>query len=558
MSDRTRLLILQIVVILCVCAFLFFFGLGAFGLVGADEPRYAQIAREMLERHDWIVPTLNQTPWLEKPVLLYWKVINSYRIFGVYDWAARVPAAGHAVVLVLAVFFFMRRFRLGSELDGALIAASCPGVFVFARGASTDMLLAAHFALAMLAWWAWHQTEEKSWLACFYAFLALATLAKGPVAPGLALLIVGTYATLRHEGKILLRSLSWLGFGLFFAITLPWYIAIQMREPQFFRVFFIQHNLERFGTSLYRHPQPLWFYIPWFLVWVLPWLAFMVPALIEAVGDGIPAIRAKVVAAAASPSSGDEAASSTEAVRVKLSLFLLVWIAVPIVFFSISRSKLPGYILPAIPPAALLTADYLHRRRTVSRWQLMLHSLVCGLILGSALLAPWLIQKEPVTQVARAIITLSTGAIAILVLVMVRRRGLAVLHFATLLPVILALALLLRRPIAPLVDAAFSARPVEAKLRELGLEQTSLALFDVKRQRELAYGLNFYRNRPIAYYEGEGPRDLPHGIPAEEHVVVTKAGNSEAVQAAVGQRKIKALGAFPLRHLEFFLVSNTK
>ena len=77
MSDRTRLLVLQIAVILSVCAFLFFFGLGAFGLVGADEPRYAQIAREMLQRHEWIVPTLNNTPWLEKPPLLYWKIINS-------------------------------------------------------------------------------------------------------------------------------------------------------------------------------------------------------------------------------------------------------------------------------------------------------------------------------------------------------------------------------------------------------------------------------------------------------------------------------------------------
>src|SRR6516225_9124875 len=100
MSDRTRVLALQIAVILAVCAFLFFFGLGAFGLAGADEPRYAQIAREMSERH---------------------------------DWAARVPAAAHAVVLVLAVFFFMGRFRPGSEFDSAIITASCPGIFVFAR-----------------------------------------------------------------------------------------------------------------------------------------------------------------------------------------------------------------------------------------------------------------------------------------------------------------------------------------------------------------------------------------------------------------------------------------
>ena len=93
MTDRNKLLAMQLALVLGVCYFFFFFGLGAFGLTGADEPRYAQIAREMLARHDWIVPTLNGSPWLEKPALLFWKMMNSYSIFGVSDWAARIPAA---------------------------------------------------------------------------------------------------------------------------------------------------------------------------------------------------------------------------------------------------------------------------------------------------------------------------------------------------------------------------------------------------------------------------------------------------------------------------------
>src|ERR1700756_3420953 len=121
---RNKLLAVQLALVVGVCSFFFFFGLGAFGLTGADEPRYAQIAREMLARHDWIVPVLNGAPWLEKPILLYWKEINSYIVFGVHDWAARVPAAFHATALVLAVFFFMRRFRSGSELSAALVMAS--------------------------------------------------------------------------------------------------------------------------------------------------------------------------------------------------------------------------------------------------------------------------------------------------------------------------------------------------------------------------------------------------------------------------------------------------
>ena len=135
---RTDLLLLAV-----FCGFLFFYGLGAFGLVGADEPRYAQVAREMLARSDWITPTLQGKAWLEKPVLYYWQAMMSFRAFGIYDRAARLPAPFDAAMLIAAIYFFLRRFRPGSELDGALITASCVGVVVFAHAASTDMPLAA-------------------------------------------------------------------------------------------------------------------------------------------------------------------------------------------------------------------------------------------------------------------------------------------------------------------------------------------------------------------------------------------------------------------------------
>src|SRR2546421_72076 len=286
MNSRQTTLILQLAIILAVCAFLFFYGLGAFGLVGADEPRYAQIAREMLARHDWVVPTLNGKPWLEKPVLLYWKMMNSYSFFGVHDWAARIPAAAHATALVLAVFFFMRRFRPGAELDAALITVSVAGMVAFARGASTDMLVSAPICLALLAWWTWHETGRKLWLTTFYLLVGVGALAKGPIAPGLAVLIVGAYALLMRDIKIFTRSLWWPGFLLFFAIVLPWYIAVQIKAPEFFRVFFVEHNLERFGTNLYRHSQPFWYYIPVFLGGVLPWTVFTVGALVEAGQSG--------------------------------------------------------------------------------------------------------------------------------------------------------------------------------------------------------------------------------------------------------------------------------
>lgn len=537
MTDRNKLLLLQLGLVLGVCYFFFFFGLSAFGLVGADEPRYAQIAREMLARHDWIVPTLNGKPWLEKPVLFYWKAMNSYRFLGVYDWAARVPAAAHATALVLAVFFFMRRFRFTSELDAAMITASSAGMIAFGRGASTDILISTYFAIAMLSWWAWRQTDKKLWLLLFYAFLGFGALAKGPVAPALAVLVVGAYAVLRRDGKIFLRTLSVPGFLLFFAIALPWYLAVEQKVPQFFRVFFIEHNLERFGTNLYQHAQPFWYYIPVFVLATLPWTVFALPALVEAGRSAIQRLRFN----SEPPPDPDDGLPS----------FLFVWTLVPIIFFSISRSKLPGYILPAIPATALLTADYLHRARAVSRLKIALHALVCAVLLVGALIAPFAMVKLPPPSWMGYSMAVTGGVIAFMVLLMVRREGVRVLHFVTLVPTILAVAFLLR-PAAAVIDKTQSARPIAEELSRRVPADLPVATFNVK--RDIAYGLNFYRNQPISHYEQEGPADLPAGIPAGRHIVVARKGSLGAVQAVAGDRSVMSIGEFPPRQLEFFLV----
>jgi 4-amino-4-deoxy-L-arabinose transferase-like glycosyltransferase len=566
MSARTRLAVLQIGLLMAVCLFLFFFAISAFGLVGADEPRYAQIAREMFARHDWIVPTLNGQPWLEKPVLLYWKIIGSYTMFGVHDWAARVPSAGFATALVLAVFFFMRRFRPGSELDAALITASMAAVIGFARGASTDMPLSASFSVALLAWWGWHETDKKIWLAAFYALLAVGALDKGPVAPALAVLIVAAYAAVRRDGNIFWRSLWIPGFALFFVIALPWFLALQIRVPQFFHVFFVEHNLERFGTNLYQHSQPFWYYIPVFLLCTLPWTVFTVPALVDAARAAWKKLRSSEAEGAATNVS-PPTAPAVVAASGDLPIFLFLWIVVPIVFFSISRSKLPGYILPAIPAAAVLTAEYLHRRGVVPRLQLALHSLLCGAIMAASLMAPWMMLHAAAPGKTRAIVAVFTGLIAILVLVIVRRGGLPTLHFATLVPLVLGLVFLLRFAAIPendaypihglILDITQSARPVDLELRRLGVKpDTPVAVFNVR--RDVAYGLNFYRNASVRNYDNEATRDLPSGIPGGEHVVIAREGSAGAVQAAVGARQVTRLGDFPPQHLEFFLVSNPK
>src|SRR6202167_5877984 len=200
MTNRTRT---DILLMACFCAFVFFYGLGQFGLIGADEPRYAQVAREMLQRHDWITPELGGQPWLEKPPLYYWQAMVAYSLNRVSDAAARVSSAFDATLLVIAAYVLLRRFRPGVELDGALITASCAFAIGYARAAGTDMALASMFSVAMLTWWGWRESGKRAYLAAFYFFLALGTLAKGPVAPFLAGLIIVFYAVAAREFRVL-------------------------------------------------------------------------------------------------------------------------------------------------------------------------------------------------------------------------------------------------------------------------------------------------------------------------------------------------------------------
>lgn len=160
MRLSVRVLAIEITTVIALSLLLFFYGLGNFGLAGADEPRYAQIAREMLRNNDFVTPTLHGSPWLEKPALYYWRAAAAFRTFGVHDWAARLPSATFALALVVIIYFHMRRFRPGAEFGAALITAACAGIIGFSRGASTDMQLAAPFAFAMLGWYAWFETGK--------------------------------------------------------------------------------------------------------------------------------------------------------------------------------------------------------------------------------------------------------------------------------------------------------------------------------------------------------------------------------------------------------------
>jgi 4-amino-4-deoxy-L-arabinose transferase-like glycosyltransferase len=523
------------IVLAVVCGFLFFYGLGAFGLAGADEPRYAQVAREMLERNDWVTPTLGHQPWLEKPVLLYWEEMVAFRMFGVTDWAARVPSAFSALLLIAAIYLFLRRFRPGSELDGALMTASCAAVIGFARAAATDMPLAANFSIALLAWYAWHQSRERRWLMAAFVFLGLATLAKGPVAAVFFALIVILFAAVRRDWRLIARSLWLPGLAAYCVVTLPWFIAVQLRNPEFFRIFILEHNLARFGTNLYRHQQPFWYFLVVALIGLLPWTIFAIAAVAETV-RGWKAEGRKIF-------EGEDA----------LDVFLLLWLAVPIVFFSFSQSKLPGYILPALPAAPILVASFVRRRTTsglsVSRATVVLHAIFSGILVMPCFLIAYivLVHRLPWGMGTLASGVLSLALAGMIVKVLSGRFGLRLLHFSTLIPVVLSVAALIRLG-GPAIDEENSARPVATALAlvETGATPLPIAVFQAPRQTE--YGLEFYRNQVVESYDrGE--------IPAGAHLLVAKEGVQSDLAKLVGSRVVTPIGSNPAQHLEYYRIS---
>jgi 4-amino-4-deoxy-L-arabinose transferase-like glycosyltransferase len=529
------------------------FGGDGLGLVGADEPRYAQIAREMLSRHDYITPVLWGHPWLEKPALYYWRAMFAFLEFGVHDWSARLPSASFAFILVALIYLHLRRFRPGSQLDAALITASCAGIVGFARGASTDMQLAAPFCIGMLGWYAWYETDRKFWLFDLYFFVGVATLAKGPVAPVMALAIIFSFTALRREWSLLRRTIWIPGVLLYFAMVLPWYIAVQRRNPDFLRIFFLEHNLERFATNRYMHEQPVWYYIPIMLLALMPWSVIAMRALVEAMRQSIAEWRARRTKHHYVGHSrwGDA-----------FPEFLVLWTLFPIVVFSLSQSKLPGYILPAVPPLTILTGDYINRIRQkgLNVWLLLLHVLLSSVTIFLVLLLPWRIghpgAKPPLTILLPAI---SSGlAAALLILVVVARFGVARLRMVTMIPLVVMLlfifgvgpffglpAVSTSKKNIRLLDAAYSARPLAAIISQIQRPNEVVAVYKVR--RDVEYGLSFYRNHLVDNYDQDG-------IPAGEHILVTREIYSGQLGTLLAGRSYQQLFSYPAQNLAVYQV----
>jgi 4-amino-4-deoxy-L-arabinose transferase-like glycosyltransferase len=352
------------------------------------------------------------------------------------------------------------------------------------------------------------------------------------VAPFLAGLIVVIFAAAKHDHRLILRTLWIPGMLLFCAIALPWYIAVQLKNPDFFQVFIFEHNLARFGSNLYHHKEPFWYYVPITLLGLVPWTVFMAASLGETIRVWWTERRQML--------------ESEDA----LNAFLVIWLVVPVVFFSISQSKLPGYIVPALPAGTLLLAEYVRRRvgdgETPSIFLIVLHSIVAATVMVPAMMVQYIVLQHRLPWGKAAVVPFALAAVlAIGIAGTVRTRlGLGALRFVTLVPVLLAVWVLLGS--GPLLDGALSVRPLAREITRLESKPLPLAVAHVSRETE--YGLAFYRNQVIDRYESGH-------IPAEEHLLVAPEGSQIAVAKEVAGRRVSYLGSFAPQGLDYYWVS---
>ncbi|HWR50175.1 MAG TPA: glycosyltransferase family 39 protein [Bryobacteraceae bacterium] len=324
------------------------------GLLGPDEPRYASIGRDMARSGDWITPRLWGEPWFEKPPLLYWMTAAGFTLGLGPEAAPRLPVALLSAGF-LAVFFIVLRREFGARAAAYATAAlgTSAAWIAYSRVAVTDLPLAATFSAFLLLCVPWIARGEKRQLPVAGAMLGLAVLAKGLVPLVLALPLIW-FARKRWRDAVIPALVG-------IAVAAPWYVLVTLRHGRaFINEFFLEHHFGRFATEALRHEQPFWFYLPVLLAGLFPWIA-AAPLAVRTRGD----VRRRV---------------------------LLAVVFFGFVFFSASRNKLPGYLLPLVPAAAALIGISLAELRR-PRWVLAACAATLGILPLIATILPAALER---------------------------------------------------------------------------------------------------------------------------------------------------------------------
>jgi 4-amino-4-deoxy-L-arabinose transferase-like glycosyltransferase len=338
---RSSALHLGKILLLTIIYVLLWFGtLNYRHLIPSDEGRYAEMAREMLVTGDWVTPRYNGYKYFEKPPLQVWATAATFQAFGIGDWQARLWTALTGFLTILAIGFTGARiYNPRAGWIAALVLASSPMWVISGHFNSLDMGLSAFLVAALcsllLAQTSHNKTSSRNWMWACWVFMALATLSKGLIGAAIPAMVFIAYSISAWDWKIWTRLRLFSGIVIYLLITAPWFVLIAQRNPEFLEFFFIHEHLQRFTQDTHSRTGPIYYFVPLLIIGALPWV-LQIP--------------------------GSIAQAWQERRREFSSGWLLVcWFAIIFTFFSVSHSKLPGYIIPIFPALALLTGSRLDR-----------------------------------------------------------------------------------------------------------------------------------------------------------------------------------------------------
>ncbi len=486
--------------VLWVC---FFAHLGAIGFVGPDEPRYAEVAREMARSGDWMTPHLFGQPWFEKPVLYYWGAAAGFRMHLSDEVAARLPSGIAALFAVLALAWLAGKIY-GTATAGTVffILPTTIAGLAFARAAGPDMLFSAALAIAMVfaadvlrrsgAVCCRIEISEansrSAWFSLIFFGVALgfATLAKGPAALILAGGSIALWAAATGAWRSAFRLAHPAAILAFCVVALPWYVICARRNPDFVRTFLLLHNFQRYTTTVFQHRQPFWFFVPVVLLGLLPWIALLAGAAREGARRW-----------------------SENTWRDSPGFFFVCWVLFPFIFFSFSQSKLPGYILPAMLPLALLLAigiaHAMEAGTQEGRWILAVTGIlwVAGLALPLKRMLKSLpgYASDPLSQHIHLWLECAAAVGILVAILALSRRTWHALILSSL--VVAGLAEIANIRILPGMDAYVSARAAGQGLAAFPEIKNGVMAFEV--QRGLQFGLDFYLGREVQNWNLQSP-----------------------------------------------------
>lgn len=330
---------------------IWFYMLGARTLVPTDEGRYAEMAREMVATQDWITTRLNGIKYFEKPPLQTWMNAITFELFGLGEWQARLWTGLCGLFGIGLVAYTGRRvFNARVAFYAPLVLGSSLFWAGMAHINTLDMGLAGMMTLSVCALLLAQRNdanrdEQRNWMLLCWAGMALAVLSKGLIGIVLPGAVLVLYTIFSRDWAIWKRLHLIKGLILFFIITTPWFVLVSLKNPEFPQFFFIHEHFQRFTTKIHSRTGPWYYFIPILLLGILPWLGVLVQSLLHGLRED----------------QGSSSFNSLTNGRFQPRKMLLIWSVFIFVFFSISSSKLPSYILPIFPTLALLIASYLER-----------------------------------------------------------------------------------------------------------------------------------------------------------------------------------------------------